>query len=219
MLEEVGYILRTTAVYGNGKFGIADFELLKKNQDFKLTFSAQMAAVYLIRNFSIDWVHFLAKRKGKEKAVELDKRIQEYLGVGNATGLGMSLYLIRHPKIIDKWLYEREKALAKTLAQPISEHTKLKMEIFLLRGKNHLKQVYTINDDQKKNNLLIVEQINSIIAILKTNNHEMLLWNDFFKIVKKYPYESQEIVISCLLELYPYLVDEHEKNMNVDEKF
>ena len=27
MLAEVGYILRTTAVYGNGKFGIADFKL------------------------------------------------------------------------------------------------------------------------------------------------------------------------------------------------
>lgn len=31
-LAEVGYILRTTAVYGNGKFGIADFKLLENTQ-------------------------------------------------------------------------------------------------------------------------------------------------------------------------------------------
>lgn len=51
-LAEVGYILRTTAVYGNGKFGIADFKILEKNEDFNQSFSAQMCAVYMLREFS-----------------------------------------------------------------------------------------------------------------------------------------------------------------------
>ncbi|NMT03328.1 hypothetical protein HKB22_00060, partial [Vibrio parahaemolyticus] len=59
-LAEVGYILRTTAVYGNGKFGIADFKLLENNSDFSQSFSAQMCAVYMLREFSLDWVHYLA---------------------------------------------------------------------------------------------------------------------------------------------------------------
>ncbi|NMV42399.1 hypothetical protein HKB00_00695, partial [Vibrio parahaemolyticus] len=65
-LAEVGYILRTTAVYGNGKFGIADFKLMENNPDFSQSFSAQMCAVYMLREFSLDWVHFLALQKGGE---------------------------------------------------------------------------------------------------------------------------------------------------------
>ena len=96
-LANVGYILRTTAVYGNGKFGIADFKLLEDNPDFHQSFSAQMCAVYLLREFSLDWIHYLAKQQGGEKATTLHRSLQRYLGVGNATGLGMAPYLINHP--------------------------------------------------------------------------------------------------------------------------
>ncbi len=69
----MGYILRTTAVYGNGKFGIADFKLLENNPDFNQSFSAQMCAVYMLREFSLDWVHYLAAKKGGDNAVALHK--------------------------------------------------------------------------------------------------------------------------------------------------
>jgi len=71
VLAKVGYILRTTAVYGNGKFGIYDFKPLDHSEDFNQSFRAQMCAVYLIREFSLDWVDYLAKKKGGNKAVSL----------------------------------------------------------------------------------------------------------------------------------------------------
>lgn len=49
LLHSAGYLYRTTAVYGNGKFGIADFSRLKQNPDFRTLFSAQMLAVYVLR--------------------------------------------------------------------------------------------------------------------------------------------------------------------------
>ena len=48
-IREVGYLYRTTAVYGNGKFGIADYGRLQGNPDFRYPFSAQMTAVYVLR--------------------------------------------------------------------------------------------------------------------------------------------------------------------------
>lgn len=102
VLAQVGYILRTTAVYGNGKFGIHDFKPLEKTIDFGQSFSAQMCAVYLLRQFSLDLVDFLAKNRGGETAVGLHPKLQRYLGVGNATGLGMAPYLINHPCIVDQ---------------------------------------------------------------------------------------------------------------------
>ena len=59
-LKRAGYIYRTTAVYGNGKFGIADYGRIKSNPDFGRPFSAQMAAVYVLRQFSIDQAEHIA---------------------------------------------------------------------------------------------------------------------------------------------------------------
>lgn len=61
-LAEVGYLYRTTAVYGNGKFGIADFSCLQGNADFTQPFSAQMFTVYLLRHFSIEQIEHMAGR-------------------------------------------------------------------------------------------------------------------------------------------------------------
>ena len=70
-LKEAGYLYRTTAVYGNGKFGIADFDRLKGYQDFWQPFSAQMAAVYMLREFSVDQVEHIARQREPGRAVAL----------------------------------------------------------------------------------------------------------------------------------------------------
>jgi len=55
-LKKTGYLMRTTAVYGNGKFGLGDYGRMKKDSDLKASFRAQMLAVYLVRLFSFDLV-------------------------------------------------------------------------------------------------------------------------------------------------------------------
>ena len=144
-LASVGYILRTTAVYGNGKFGIADFKLLEENPDFSQSFSCQMCAVYLLRNFSLDWVHYLAECKGKEKAIQLDKRLQRYFGIGNATGLGMAPYLITHPCIVDQWLSTRERSFTEVMTIPYHADKLQELLTLLAKARLHFQQVITIN--------------------------------------------------------------------------
>ena len=55
-INKVGYLLRTTAVYGSGKFGLSDFVNTKEVTDFNQPFRAEMLSVYIIREFSVELV-------------------------------------------------------------------------------------------------------------------------------------------------------------------
>ena len=64
MVNQIGYVMRTTAVYGNGKFGIGDRAVVTKNPAMFGPFQAEMLTVFLIRHFSIALINHLAKVKG-----------------------------------------------------------------------------------------------------------------------------------------------------------
>ena len=101
-INDVGYLLRTTAVYGSGKFGLSDFIRTKSTTLFDQPFRAEMLAVYVIREFSVDLVEHIAQHINPSKAVKLQKNIKQHLGIGNSTGLGMAPFIIKHPKLIHK---------------------------------------------------------------------------------------------------------------------
>ncbi len=58
MINDVGYVMRTTAVYGNGKFGIADRKRIANRDGMMEPFQAEMLSVYLIRSFSLKWIKY-----------------------------------------------------------------------------------------------------------------------------------------------------------------
>ncbi|GLQ76430.1 hypothetical protein [Vibrio penaeicida] len=216
-LAKVGYILRTTAVYGNGKFGIADFKLLENNPDFKQSFSAQMCAVYLLREFSLDWVNYLAKLQGGDRFVELDRSLQRYLGVGNATGLGMAPYLINHPCIVDQWLTARESALSEVLCQSPDEQSRSKLVTLLNKAIRHLDQVVTIDEPQKQLNTAAVQELQRVVREMDTISDVHQSWGEWLEQCTHFSLETQESITSCLMELYPEKVDKYQDKMNCDE--
>ena len=110
-INKVGYLLRTTAVYGSGKFGLSDFSNTKNTTVFNQPFRAEMLSVYLIREFSVDLVEHVAKQINPRKAIKLDREIKQHLGIGNSTGLGMAPFIIKHPKLINKWMSQYTKTL------------------------------------------------------------------------------------------------------------
>ena len=112
MIADVGYLMRTTAVYGGGKFGCADWEKIADRADLGSAFQAEMLTVYLIRLFSLDLVEHIARQKGGVSAVKLDRPIRRFLGIGNATGLGMAPFLMNHQVLVHQWVSAREHALA-----------------------------------------------------------------------------------------------------------
>jgi hypothetical protein len=217
VLAQVGYILRTTAVYGNGKFGIADFEILQNNPDFDLSFSAQMCAVYILRQFSLDWVNDLAKQLGGEQAVELDIGLQRYLGVGNATGLGMAPYLINHPRIVDQWLSQREKVIGLISQKEAQEADSRLLLNLLQRARTHLEQVVTIDEFQQQLNYQAVLDLSEMIKFIDYTKNQKLKWERQIQYNQRFNLESQEVFLACLIECYPEIVDPFEESMNADE--
>ena len=115
-LNSVGYLMRTTAVYGNGKFGIADRFEYQERAGMNAPFQAEMLTVWLIREFTHDLVEHCAKALNPQAAT-LDPALKQHLGVGNATGLGMAPFLVHHPELLHNWVQARETALALALAE------------------------------------------------------------------------------------------------------
>ena len=116
-IAAVGYLMRTTAVYGAGKFGAADRSVISDREELRGPFQAEMLSVWLIRSFCADLVEHLAAAKGGSRAVQLDRATRRTLGVGNSTGLGMAPFLVRHPVLLNNWMLAREEALARVRAQ------------------------------------------------------------------------------------------------------
>src|SRR5580698_6982067 len=121
LLMSVGYLMRTTAVYGNGKFGIADRDEIVDRPELAGPFQAEMLTVWLIRSFTIDLAEYVAARRSPRRAARLDPALRTRLGVGNATGLGMAPFLVRHPVLMHNWFHARETALARVRSQPSSD--------------------------------------------------------------------------------------------------
>ena len=141
MVDSIGYLMRTTAVYGNGKFGIADRFVFSDRPGLSGPFAAEMLTVWLIRNFTHDLVEHVAAALGGDKAVRLDPAIKRHMGIGNSTGLGMAPFLIYHPELIHNWLNARETAIAQVRSIPSLTSAQIaRLQTLLERAKTHVSQ-------------------------------------------------------------------------------
>ena len=109
LVQQTGYLMRTTAVYGNGKFGIADRARIALRPHMGGPFAAEMLTVWLIRGFTHDLVEHIG-------GGTLDLDLKRSLGIGNSTGLGMAPFLVNHPLLLDAWMQVRETAIARVRA-------------------------------------------------------------------------------------------------------
>ncbi|MBB3141643.1 hypothetical protein [Halomonas organivorans] len=218
-LTRVGYLYRTTAVYGNGKFGIADFVRLQDNPDFHRPFSAQMLAVYLLRHFSIEQVEHIARGQAPDTAAPLTTELRRYLGIGNSTGLGMAPFLINHPQLIQQWVSCRETALALALGQVPDEGSRWRLIALTRRAMHHLAQTVTEDADQGERNAASVAALPEVIAWLEEMPLEEDLWQQLAAwSARTLPLEAQELINALLIELYPERVDLLEDRMGTEER-
>ncbi|HEA52800.1 hypothetical protein [Marinobacter antarcticus] len=217
-LTAVGYLYRTTAVYGNGKFGMADFARLERNSDFNRPFAVQMLAVYVLRQFSIDQLNYLAKVKSPEQAVPLHPELQRYLGVGNSTGLGMAPFLINHPQLIQQWVYGRERALASARKEPANARTHSKLRELMARALKHLQQTRTEDKDQTLRNQETIGSVAEVVNWLDRTAAHPTLYEELISWAREHcSLEAQELINTMLIELYPELLDGLEDELGCRE--
>ena len=217
-INEVGYLLRTTAVYGSGKFGLSDFIRTKNSTIFDQPFRAEMLAVYLIREFSVDLVEHVAHSINPSKAVKLNSNIKQHLGIGNSTGLGMAPFIIKHPKLVHQWMNQYYLTIERITKEKLITREKLNKLIELLKkAQNYLDEVLTTDDYQKKKNNISFLDLNKIIKycedfkIDKNNNN----WQSILSFtLNELNFDAQEITHVQLIELYPSIADPLAEDMS-----
>ncbi len=222
LLNSVGYLYRTTAVYGSGKFGLADRFRIKDREEIYGPFRLEMMLVYLVRQFTFDQVNHVAKTKNPKKAVKLDENICKSLGIGNSTGLGMAPFIVNHPTLLNNWISAREIALKKI--REIKKVSKKEQNIFLECLKKSIKNITSWNTESeyqinKINSLL--EDLNRVILFLDQNFDfdQDYAFNELYShLEKRYCEECIEYVVSMMMEPYNDIISPLIKEMSSEEE-
>ena len=218
---DVGYLYRTTAVYGSGKFGLADRFRIKNRNEICGPFRLEMMLVYLVRQFTFDQVNHIAKQKNPGRAVELDKEICRNLGIGNSTGLGMAPFIVNHPTLLNNWIMSREMSLKKI--REIKNVKNQDAEIFKDILKKSLKNISFWNTEsefQKKKIVGLYKDLKKLIDFLDKD----------FDFKKDYPFndlyvwceknlkdECIEYAVSTFMEPYDDIINPFIYQMSADE--
>jgi len=221
LLSKVGYLYRTTAVYGSGKFGLADRFRIKNREEINGPFRLEMMLVYLVRQFTFDQVNHVAHHKNPKTAVKLDKQICKNLGIGNSTGLGMAPFIVNHPTLLNNWILTRETALKKI--REIKDVEEKDAELFIDCIKKSLTNITSWNTDseyQQKKIKSLLKNIKKFIDYIE-NSFDFKAEYPFNKIYlwleKNVCEESIEYVVSIMMEPYNNITEPLVSNMSSDE--
>ena len=221
LLSKVGYLYRTTAVYGSGKFGLADRFRIKNREELYGPFRLEMMLVYLVRQFTFDQVNHVAKNKNPKKAVNLDYQICRSLGIGNSTGLGMAPFIVNHPTLLNNWILARETALKKI--REIKKVDENDSKIFIDCLKKSLKNVTSWTTDSDFQNKKIKSLISDLYKFINFIEKEFSFeedyaFNQIYKwIEKNLRDECIEYIVSMMMEPYDYITNPLLKSMSADE--
>jgi hypothetical protein len=110
VLGAVCYLMRNTGLDGNGTFGTRSFAAYEPDHPLRTPYHAQMLTSYLMREFSLDLAEHMAAAINPGSA-KLSHDFRRFLGLGNASGLGLVLFAKNHPNMVDRWMTLREEGL------------------------------------------------------------------------------------------------------------
>ncbi|UWQ63519.1 hypothetical protein K3723_04310 [Leisingera caerulea] len=209
-VEAVGYLMRTTAVYGSGKLGAADREAIADRPELNAPFQAEMLSVYLTRVFVRDLVEHMARAKGGENAVPLAPETARRLGIGNSTGLGMAPYIVNHPVLFNNWIMAREEAIARVRSvQTASSDETACFRRILRRSELSAARWHSEHPVQIEKLASLRKDLDQLAAWAAAddllNDHpwdRLIRWSE-----AELSLEGQELAASLILEPYAELVD------------
>lgn len=214
-----GYIMRSTAFYGNAKFGLRPFAAIGADHPFAAPYRAQMAAALLFRELSYDVVEHCAGLRGDDQAVGFQGPWRTFFGLGNATGLGLVPYAFSHPAIMDAWAEIRELALAQVRAYPITPARRQTLADWIDRARRHFATGTNASCSPFLSPAELVPVVDSI-ALTWTEaaaTGDVDGFDRLYRWAEKQGAETTELVVSLLIELHEGDDDMVDARLAVDE--
>ena len=219
-LDETGYVMRTTAVYGNGKFGIADRHRYAGRAGFGGPFRMEMLTVWMIRQFIADLVDHMARARGGAGAVPLDWALRRRLGIGNSTGLGLGPFIVNHPALFARWIECRELALARVCARERAcAETRREFRRWIARARADA-AAWTVADPMQAAKIArLAEDLDRLDAFAAGLGPETAApWAGIRDWAGDHlSLEGQELTVSLLIEPHGGLVDDLADRMALEE--
>lgn len=202
LIGKTGYLMRTTAVYGNGKFGIADRSRIAGREGLSGPFAVEMLTVWMIRNFTHDLVEHVGQGT-------LDRDLKRHLGIGNSTGLGMAPFLVSHPMLLDAWMQVRETAIARVRALETLSTDKIE-ELYGLceRVAQHLAE-WQVPDEIAQSRIdTLRAEWPAVVAMMTPDFMTSQTPLDRLLVAtEQWSVDTQELVVSMCLEPFGDLID------------
>ena len=222
LIEKVGYLYRTTAVYGSGKFGLADRFRIKNRDEINGPFRLEMMLVYLVRQFTFDQVNHVAKNRNPKSAIKLDPKICKNLGIGNSTGLGMAPFIVNHPTLLNNWILCRETALKKI--RELKKVSFKDINLFKKCLRNSIRNVTSWNTEseyQLKKIKFLLKDLRKLIDFIENefDFQKVYPFNELYTWLEKETCdECIEYVVSIMMEPFDEVVEPLVKQMSSDEE-
>ena len=220
LLYDVGYLYRTTAVYGSGKFGLADRIKIQDRNELKGPFRLEMMLVYLARQFTFDQVNHIAHQRSPSTAVKLSDDIARNLGIGNSTGLGMAPFIVNHPALLNQWILAKEKSLQAIRSIEvvnISEYEKFNE--YLKTIQENILFWKTDSPYQINKNENLIKDLKKFQVYISNIQLSEYFWNTVYNWVEENTEaECCELVVSLMMEIYPLIVEPFSYEMSIDEE-
>jgi len=220
VIEPVGYLMRTTAVYGSGKFGASDRDKWADRPEFLGSFQPELLSVWLIRSFTLDLAEHMAACRAPETAVTIRPDLRRRFGVGNSTGLGMAPFLLNHPALIHAWVDARETALARVRALETASAVEIESFLSLVkRAEINANSWHVDHPGQAAK----CDGLRADFKALKDHLSETELsglkpWDTLYLWAEaSLSLEGQEQLVSLMLEPYGDLIDDLAGDMCADE--
>ncbi len=221
VLGAVCYLMRNTGLDGNGTFGTRSFAAYESDHPLRTPYHAQMLTSYLMREFSLDLAEHMAAAQSPDAAT-LSHDFRRFLGLGNASGLGLVLFAKNHPQMVDRWITLREASLAEARdliltadAPELNRLDSLLERAVRYKAKDRMRYSYQPAAELVSSELA---QLRSRLAGLRAGAGEPgNALDSIYQASREFTSETQEILCALLLELLPspediaslVTVDEH----------
>ncbi len=216
-VADAGYIMRSTAFYGNGKCGVRSFEGYSDAHPLNVPFRAQFVAAWLFRELSYDLVEHCARARGGDRAALFDQAWRRYFGLGNATGLGLVPYALHHPRVINAWAGVRELALADVRTYELTAERAAALEWWIRRAHRHFDEGTDDDCHPFTSTRGLAPKAAQIGRAFAAVTHRSLPFDELYRWAADQDVETTELVVSLLIELHEESDEVVDRLLRVDE--